>query len=217
MTARFAMTAPFPAAARFRSAAADTDRATRGSTRWRRRAAFRVKWSSHRFHQAGPARIDGNADRACTPGRDDRATSVAADSRTHRAQAALPHGRDVRIVGRDRFAEGDRDRIRNALRPFEKITPAFERKDRTPQLIQPDRHDGTFGGARDQFVAALQPKQHAGARQFTLRKDADDFARFDPFRRRPHRVLGCVGEIGIACTARKSGLRAATCRSHQKR
>ena len=99
------------------------------------------------------------------------------------------HRGNVRLVMRDRLAKSDRDWIRNLARPFHEIPPAFKRKDGAPKLIHPHRHHGAFRCARDQFVTALQPQQHARAREFALRENADDFTLAHECRRLFHRVF----------------------------
>src|SRR5678815_2495090 len=104
-------------------------------------------------------------------------------------QEALAHCGDVRLLAGNRVAEGHGHRIRNAPRPFDEIATALERKDGTPELIHPDRHDRTLRSAGDEFVATLEPQQDAGTREFALRKDADDLAAPDEFRGFLDRVL----------------------------
>jgi hypothetical protein len=85
-------------------------------------------------------------------------------------QEALAHCGDVRLLAGNRVAEGHGHRIRNAPRPFDEIATALERKDGTPELIHPDRHDRTLRSAGDEFVATLEPQQDAGTREFALGK-----------------------------------------------
>ncbi len=97
-------------------------------------------------------------------------------------QKPLAHGGDIRLPGRDRLVVRDGDRIGKTLRHLEEITSALERKDRAPELIEPDRHDRRRRGARDQLIAAMEPQQDAGARELALGKDADDLAGLDARR-----------------------------------
>ena len=104
-------------------------------------------------------------------------------------QKPLAHQRDVGLLGHDRLAERDGHGIRKPARPFEEILPSFEAEDRAPEIVRPRRDDRAFHGARDEFVAAFQPEQHAAAGEFALGKNADDFTREDRLARRAHGVL----------------------------
>lgn len=83
---------------------------------------------------------------------------------------------DSGLPGGDGSAEDDGDRIGNAARYFPEIFAAMEGEDGAPELIHPDRDDGSAGLASDQLEAALQAEQGAGAGELALRENADDLA-----------------------------------------
>src|SRR5436190_19265820 len=90
-------------------------------------------------------------------------------------QELLAQRGDIRVHRRQGLPKRDRDPVRNGLRKFRKEASALERKDRAPELIEPDRDNRRAGFPRDDFVTAPQSQQRARARQFAFRKQTDDF------------------------------------------
>src|ERR1700678_2309929 len=86
--------------------------------------------------------------------------------------------------GRQRFAEANRDGIRDALRQFPQKTPALVAEDAAPDAVQVNRNDRRadaifFRAFHDAFHAAAEGKQLADAGDLALVEDADDFALAD--------------------------------------
>ena len=111
-------------------------------------------------------------------------------------QQPLPHACHARAVGRERLAEGDADRIGNPLRPFLEIFVALKRKNGSPELVEPDRHDGSVRVPRDDFVSPAQPQKDAASGEFALRENADDLSRPNALGSLLHGLLGAMGGDG---------------------
>src|SRR5205823_9279129 len=75
--------------------------------------------------------------------------------------------------------EGDGGAIRKMFWPFPEKFSAAKRKDRTPELIEKNRHHRRLGVTRDHFESALQPRQRSGARELAFRENANDLASFN--------------------------------------
>src|SRR5437868_2536810 len=104
-------------------------------------------------------------------------------------QELFAHRCDICFVGIQRRAESNRHAVANCFRQFRKESPALEGKDRTPELIKPDRYDRCLGLSGDDLVTAPQSQQRPGARQFAFWEHADDFAGADPRRGLSHPIL----------------------------
>src|SRR5438132_6861765 len=67
--------------------------------------------------------------------------------------------------------------------PLPEKFPAAERKNRTPELIEKDRHHRCFRMTCDHFESALQTRQRAGTRELAFRENANDLTDFN--------LIGC--------------------------
>src|SRR6266545_6707778 len=92
-------------------------------------------------------------------------------------------------LGFERFAKGDRYRVRDALWKFPEKSSALEREDRAPELIEPNRNDLRISVTRNQFVTALQAQEHPRAFQLSLGKKTDDLALRNSFCRGANRRM----------------------------
>ena len=117
----------------------------------------------HPVDDRGSERVPGQTANSCGSkmAAQGRSSAVAAFAQL---EQLLPHRRNSDVARRKRFAEFDHRRIRKMLRPFREEAPALKRKDRSPKLVEPDRHDRSFGLPGKYLIATTQPQKRARAR-----------------------------------------------------
>src|ERR1043166_6405839 len=115
----------------------------------------------------------------------------AAETKFAELEQFFANSRDIGSFSPKWLAERNHDGIWDPARPFFEETPALERKDRTPELIEPDRNNRCIGVARDQFVPTLQPQQCSTPFELTFRKETHNCAFRNPFG------CGADGGMGI--------------------
>src|SRR4029453_14229965 len=110
----------------------------------------------------------------------------------------LPHGRDIGSVRFERLTESNCDRVWDPLRKFPEKSSTLKRKDRAPELVEPDRNDCCIRGARGGFRTAFETQTRSRAFEPAFRKNAYNLALRDFFRCRANRGVRLAASDGNA-------------------
>ncbi len=79
-------------------------------------------------------------------------------------------------VGLHGFTDGNGELVGELVREFGKETTAIVGENAAPETVHVDRDDGGFGAFGDEFHAATDGGEAAGAGELTFREDADEVA-----------------------------------------
>src|SRR5688572_1722799 len=96
-------------------------------------------------------------------------------------------------IRRQRRAEGHRQWIRNAFRPFREESTLLEAEDAAPHSIQVCGNNRYLPALHNSFEASAKRQQRAGAGNLSFGEDADDLSVVECLARAPQRPKDDAG------------------------